>query len=360
MGEPGNIESSPDISSSSGRGSELDARITGSHGRPELSAVLGRLELALLLIEAALKLVGMKPTAVVRHPVVDLVGDEDRTSALLALRAMRAGVIDFYQAHRHFGATEASRTVATAWVRAVEFDNRRVALSELVLGVGARPSRLVEFFGRDPLQMAIGGVDSAWVVTSVSNNINLLLGVPAGDFVGRPLLGAPEQGEVLDLLDGGRPAQAASSVALPIRLRDGTGTLKTFCCVLTSLAASTDRLFILIDDGNLPVPEPADRVAQLERHLWRIAAEVEASGILQGIGNVPNATRFPQAEALSARQWDVLRRLMRGERVPTIAAALFVSQSTVRNHLSAIFKRFGVHSQAELLARLEKTDESPN
>jgi len=32
-----------------------------------------------------------------------------------------------------------------------------------------------------------------------------------------------------------------------------------------------------------------------------------------------------------------------------------VSQSTVRNHLAAIFERFGVHSQPELLARLAGT-----
>ena len=49
---------------------------------------------------------------------------------------------------------------------------------------------------------------------------------------------------------------------------------------------------------------------------------------------------------------EVLRRLTRGERVAGIARDLFVSQSTVRNHLSAIYRRLGVHSQSELLARL--------
>lgn len=57
----------------------------------------------------------------------------------------------------------------------------------------------------------------------------------------------------------------------------------------------------------------------------------------------------PQLGQLTTRQWEILRRLSRGERVPTIANALFVSQSTVRNHLATIFQKFGVHSQAELL-----------
>jgi hypothetical protein len=45
--------------------------------------------------------------------------------------------------------------------------------------------------------------------------------------------------------------------------------------------------------------------------------------------------------------------------VQTIAAALFVSQSTVRNHLTAIFERFGVHSQVELLALLSGAEKPP-
>jgi len=53
---------------------------------------------------------------------------------------------------------------------------------------------------------------------------------------------------------------------------------------------------------------------------------------------------------LSARQWEVVSRLVRGERVVTIAAEMYLSQSTVRNHLSAIFRKVGVHSQQELLA----------
>ena len=60
----------------------------------------------------------------------------------------------------------------------------------------------------------------------------------------------------------------------------------------------------------------------------------------------------PALRELSQRQLEILRRLLGGERVPIIARDLHLSQSTVRNHLSAIFHRFRVHSQAELLAKL--------
>jgi DNA-binding NarL/FixJ family response regulator len=56
------------------------------------------------------------------------------------------------------------------------------------------------------------------------------------------------------------------------------------------------------------------------------------------------------------RQWEILRRIAAGERVPTIADELFLSHSTVRNHLPAIFDRFGVHFQAALPAAFSRTD----
>jgi DNA-binding NarL/FixJ family response regulator len=67
-------------------------------------------------------------------------------------------------------------------------------------------------------------------------------------------------------------------------------------------------------------------------------------------------------EVLSERQSQVLGRLISGERVSTIARSLFVSESTVRNHLSAIYRKAGVHSQSELLAAFidETTREATN
>ncbi|MGB9112324.1 MAG: LuxR C-terminal-related transcriptional regulator [Acidimicrobiales bacterium] len=53
--------------------------------------------------------------------------------------------------------------------------------------------------------------------------------------------------------------------------------------------------------------------------------------------------------ALTPRQWEVLRLLLQGVRVPAIAAKLGVTRSTIRNHLATIFRRCGVHTQSELI-----------
>jgi DNA-binding NarL/FixJ family response regulator len=79
---------------------------------------------------------------------------------------------------------------------------------------------------------------------------------------------------------------------------------------------------------------------------------------LMSDGSLEYTSHFTALESLSDRQWDVLGRLLRGQRVATIAAELFISQSTVRTYLSEIFKKLNVHSQAELLAQLMNLDVS--
>lgn len=66
------------------------------------------------------------------------------------------------------------------------------------------------------------------------------------------------------------------------------------------------------------------------------------------------ATGIPGLRELPVRQQEVLVRLTRGERVRQIANEMYLSESTVRNHLVAIFRRAGVHSQQELLTSLLK------
>ncbi len=57
---------------------------------------------------------------------------------------------------------------------------------------------------------------------------------------------------------------------------------------------------------------------------------------------------------LSPREHEVLVLVAQGLRVPSIARELFVHPGTVRNHLSAIFKKVGVASQHELADRLHQ------
>ncbi|MEQ1874309.1 MAG: EAL domain-containing protein [Ilumatobacteraceae bacterium] len=65
-------------------------------------------------------------------------------------------------------------------------------------------------------------------------------------------------------------------------------------------------------------------------------------------------SELAEDDHLSTRQIEILRRVLGGERVADVAHDLSLSQSTVRNHLSAIYHRFGVHSHAELRSMLRQ------
>jgi DNA-binding CsgD family transcriptional regulator/PAS domain-containing protein len=323
----------------------------------------GVTELSLELIElrnfticavsaAALKHLGLSVHALIGRPLFEILREDEREASRIALEAMRDGIIDFYRAYRHLFSPSDSGLAFTAWARSAVFDGERFALVELVFDTATTQSPLVTLLGREPQLMALGTMDASWIVTMVSSNIVELLGLSVESVLGRQLLGAIAQGDVQMLLDADRMVAKGYSVARRIRMRDHTGNWQQLCCVVTSLAASTGRCFILLKDPDLSYFDAVDRARELEQHLLRIAAEVDASGILQRVGTLPDPSQLPEIAQLSRRQWEVLNRLMQGQRVSTIAEEMYLSQSTVRNHLSAIFMRFDVHSQSELLALL--------
>lgn len=74
--------------------------------------------------------------------------------------------------------------------------------------------------------------------------------------------------------------------------------------------------------------------------------------MLDNLIAVPTPVDVGKLNELTTRQWEILTLLLQGKRVPTIAREPYISQSTVRNHPSAMFKKFQVHSQPELLEAL--------
>lgn len=83
-----------------------------------------------------------------------------------------------------------------------------------------------------------------------------------------------------------------------------------------------------------------------------IATTPDAADVISLIHRGPAPPAMPELASLSSRELEIATRLLRGERVPTIARSLYLSPSTVRNHLSRIYRKVGVHSQVGLLELL--------
>ncbi|MGE0305363.1 MAG: LuxR C-terminal-related transcriptional regulator [Acidimicrobiia bacterium] len=103
-------------------------------------------------------------------------------------------------------------------------------------------------------------------------------------------------------------------------------------------------------------PEMLDALKQLEGRLGVIANEAEFTAgnmAARAVANAPfEMTSFPGVERLSEREREIFTLLADGLRPVTIARRVFLSPSTIRNHLSSIYKKLGVSSQIELMTRL--------
>jgi DNA-binding CsgD family transcriptional regulator len=66
-----------------------------------------------------------------------------------------------------------------------------------------------------------------------------------------------------------------------------------------------------------------------------------------------------EAYGLTDRERDITRLIARGDGTAEIAADLYLSPHTVRDHVKAILTKVGVSSRGELVARLYRTDYEP-
>ncbi len=326
----------------------------------DLWGIVQNLDLPLVLVDlsdftvafatpAFLSQVDVPASGVLNLPIYELFNSPDRENAREALENLAAGRIDYFRSHRSLKRPTKTKRAVAVWVCAVDVSDRQYALAEFSNRLDALDSPLSQYLGFTPLEKAVGIVDADGIITSVSTNVETVLGVPAKKLIGQHLVQSVEGRRIYHELSA---TASTTSVAMPLATLNHFGGTLNVRCILTPLATSSDHCFLLIADDSSDRGERADRAAQLEHRLWRIASEVQASGIFDSLGTLPDASSVPELNSLSTREWEVLSRLQRGERVTTIADALYVSPSTVRNNLSSIFKKFRVHSQAELLQRL--------
>ena len=116
----------------------------------------------------------------------------------------------------------------------------------------------------------------------------------------------------------------------------------------------------------LPLAEPTGMTRTFLDHaaplinLLRQAEHPYAIKLLAAIdpGKTAGTTSSPgeSAETLTEREIEVLRLFAAGMTNAAIASRLFVSQNTVKWYAKNIYRKLGVHSRAEALARAYEMD----
>lgn len=202
--------------------------------------------------------------------------------------------------------------------------------------------------------LVVGWTDTHGNITGIGANVSDLLGYKPSQLVGTSALAALHPADLERVVlsaEQARHARAGVMAKAQARHADGAWC-PLFLLIFPPHEEEADGVGFAIGPASESLaPARLGRLYELEHRIWRIGLEVQASRVLGPPDQPPLPPEATRIE-LSPRQWAILNRLSQGQRVPTIARDLNVAQSTVRNHLTAIFRKFGVTSQEELLAKL--------
>ena len=159
--------------------------------------------------------------------------------------------------------------------------------------------------------------------------------------------------EAISLVDSARP----DVVLMDFNLPDGDGIAATerivngwpgTKVVLLSGSGGNELLARAIAagcSGLLAKDRPARDIVAAVRAAARGESVVRPDQLAGLLERLQNPTVDPQA--LTARELEVLRLLAKGRSTDAIAAELYVSPHTVRNHVSNILSKLGAHSKLE-------------
>jgi PAS domain S-box-containing protein len=292
--------------------------------------------------DAAYELLGGTPDTFEGSSVTDIVQTDDRPAAEASLRLLGSGAIDGYRAVRHLRKADGTEFAATVWVRVRHLDGKRLVVVAIEGDSAGVPWPLRDAGAR----IALVVTDHDWVIEHVSNDVEGILGFDPESYKGSPLLALLRPSDVRSfMVVVGHVAAGGGAATLPMHLRTAQGHWQDLYGLVLAMCRHTPpRLglaFAVIDDREGATT--SDRQRQVAERC------VDA---LDGMD--PFRSHLSLGD-FSTRQWEILSRLVRGERVGDIAKALYLSPSTVRNHLTAIYRKFGVHSQAELVAKVLTT-----
>ncbi|HLX89524.1 MAG TPA: helix-turn-helix transcriptional regulator [Acidimicrobiales bacterium] len=296
------------------------------------------------------------PDAVAGVPVEAFLDPADAVVSRTVLTAMRDGLVDFLQGETKVHLPSGPATVYS-WSSAVGAGPPRNAVI-----VGALPLECGGQGGPPPVdvdRIILGTLDDEWSFENVAvRSAGLLGGSPVGHerTCFREMVHPADHGTLAEAFDASAGDELATR-QLRIRAHH-SGWLNAQVTVsrMRGQASGLHAAVLCFDASSEPTNPAVERMNGLEERLWRIAMEVSAAGVLPPMAGLPTALGMANAGPLSSRQLDILARLAAGERAPAIAKAMHLSQSTVRNHLSALFRKFAVHSQAELLELLRHGD----
>ncbi len=194
-----------------------------------------------------------------------------------------------------------------------------------------------------------GTADASLLIERVSSDAEELFNVPVEDLLGRSLLALIAEDDVPRCLIALSEASGGQAgITLNLDMRTGVaGPLLRCEVLLLPLQPSPSCAFVF-----LPIQDGAQEEhssAELSAILFRLGRGAHVAKLARGVFHGVTERNVPGLSRLTTRELEVVGLLLDGDRPPAIAAKLFLTQSTIRNHLAAVFAKLGVASQQELV-----------
>ncbi len=329
---------------------------------PSVRDMVARSQLVCLVVEIpSAILVAGSPSArallasggeVVGHSIEEFLADEPPTGAIDLLVAGRLMGYETVRSVKQAGGA----VTFHGWVQALrDVDPPRYAL--VVAWEGGSARARTQPMGEEEFQPVVGTVDRELVIDRISAEARSVLGYDPEDLIGHSLLrlvAEPDAANILLALGQAATSGQGASHRARVQTADGSW-LYCSVLVLPLLPPPSAAFAILPGDESADEKGPSGRVVQ--QIIERLGRTIDGATLTRELADVPWSTSS-RLSRLSTRELEIVRRLAAGDRVPTIAALLYVSQSTVRNQLSTVFRKLGVHSQQELIVLLREMSDS--
>lgn len=289
-------------------------------------------------------------------PVEDLIGHsveefaDDQPTGALPL--VGAGRLSGFQARRRWRRPDGELYPMQAWIRAAD---SRVPVAFAICILWPADRAAWSYLPSHPDDVGdvvvVGTVNGRMEIERISDDVRLL-GAPPDDVIGASvfrLFDVTSAADVLRALAEATARDQGVCVAVNV-LVNGRPALAEL--MLRPMRPSPSFSFSMMCGGKAGESNgTADErtLQQLGRGL-RALALADAFALLQ-------EANLPGVDKLTTRELDITARLLSGDRVPAIASAIYLSQSTVRNHLSRVFHKLGVSSQQEMIEKFRETAE---
>ena len=343
---------------SSGTPPPADGNLSAGELSRIAAEVLGELPFPALVLEvptgrivicspAAAQLIDPDGGMIVGHRFEEFTADP----AAVGVDLLAGGRLNGYETFRVLRRPRGTDVKVRMWIRS--FDHQPATRFVVIVLVA-------DDIAGEPLERdwqeapaVVGTADANLRIERISIDAEGLFGRPVADVLGQSLPALVAEDDVPALLSALSEASTSQAgVSLYLNVTPGAIGSEMRCEVLLlPLQPTPSCAFVFL-------PSPANTAgkdsAELSTILLRLGRGATIAELARGVFRGISESTMPGLSRLTTRELEIASRLLDGDRPPEIARKLFLSQSTVRNHLASVFAKVGVTSQQDLLNLLRQ------